>query len=194
MEMGMRLNSHRDSKCGGSGGSGDSDSSISTYIYPGSFDPVTNGHLDIISRASRLCGRLIVAIGRNREKKAMFSAEERMDMLHCALAGIEHGGNVEIVSFSGLLADYAHKRRAGVIIKGLRAMSDFEYEFQMAQLNKHMDEKLETVFMMTNVQYTYLSSSAVKELALNNANVAGLVPDNVYSKMKAKILTLSGGN
>ncbi|MDR1439008.1 MAG: pantetheine-phosphate adenylyltransferase [Clostridiales bacterium] len=161
--------------------------SHSVYIYPGSFDPATNGHLDIISRASKLCERLIVAIGRNREKRTLFSVDERLDMLSGALPGIDHGGNVEIVSFSGLLVEFAAKCGANVIVKGLRAMSDFEYEFQMALLNKHMDDELETIFMMTNIQYTYLSSSAVKELALNGANVSGLVPDNVYAKLKAKV-------
>lgn len=176
-----------------------------TYIYPGSFDPPTNGHLDIIARAARLCGRLIVAVGRNREKKTMFSVDERLDMLLGAVSGIGNGGNggnggsgdsgansgnsgnIDVVGFSGLLVDFAGRCGASVIVKGLRAMSDFEYEFQMALLNKHMDDELETIFMMTNIQHTYLSSSAVKELALNGADVSGLVPANVYAKLKAKI-------
>jgi pantetheine-phosphate adenylyltransferase len=186
-----------------------------TYIYPGSFDPPTNGHLDIIARAARLCGRLIVAVGRNREKKTMFSVDERLDMLLGAVSGIGgnggnggsgdsggngssggsgdsgansgNSGNIDVVGFSGLLVDFAGRCGASVIVKGLRAMSDFEYEFQMALLNKHMDDELETIFMMTNIQHTYLSSSAVKELALNGADVSGLVPANVYAKLKAKI-------
>jgi pantetheine-phosphate adenylyltransferase len=134
-----------------------------------------------------MCERLIVAVGRNREKKTMFSVDERLDMLLGAAAGIENGGNIEVRGFSGLLVDFAGKCGASVIVKGLRAVSDFEYEFQMALLNKHMDNELETIFLMTNIQYTYLNSSAVRELAANGADVSGLVPGNVYAKLKAKI-------
>ena len=160
----------------------------SIYIYPGSFDPVTNGHLDIISRASKLCDKLIVAVGVNRTKRTMFSAEERREMLRCAIQPLENSQNIEIASFTGLLADFAKQKNASVIVKGLRAMSDFEYEFQMALLNKHLDDSLETIFMMTNVAYTYLSSSAVKEFAINNAKLDGLVPENVFEMIKAKVV------
>jgi pantetheine-phosphate adenylyltransferase len=159
---------------------------MSIYIYPGSFDPVTNGHLDIIERASRMCENLIVAIGDNRQKKAMFSIKERIELLSTAIDGINCKGNIEIASFEGLLAHFAQERRASVIVKGLRAMSDFEYEFQMALLNKHLDKTIETVFLMTSVRYTYLSSSAVKELAINNASLCGLVPENVIAKFREK--------
>jgi pantetheine-phosphate adenylyltransferase len=169
-----------------------------TYIYPGSFDPVTNGHLDIISRASRMCKQLIVAVGRNREKKTLFTVEERIAMLRESAArvadsaGRPGGGNIEVVSFTGLLADFARQCGASVIVKGLRAMSDFEYEFQMALLNKYLDERIETIFMMTNVQFTYLSSSAVKELALNGADISGLVPDGVQERIRFKVTSQRG--
>ena len=159
----------------------------SVFIYPGSFDPVTYGHLDIVTRASKLCGELIIAIGRNREKKTLFTVGERITLLRdsiCALG--EEFSNVRVASFDGLLADFARKRRASVIVKGLRAMSDFEIEFQMALTNKFLDDKLETIFMMTSVQYTYLSSSNVKELAQNGAALDGLVPANVAAALRAK--------
>ena len=159
------------------------------FVYPGSFDPVTNGHLDIIHRAASLCDTLIVAVGINREKKAMFSAEERQEMIRDAIKDTEIKTEAAIVvtSFSGLLADFARQNDASVIVKGLRAMSDFEYEFQMALLNKHLDYSLETIFLTTNVKYTYLSSSAVKEFAENNAKLEGLVPNGVYEKIRRKI-------
>ena len=159
---------------------------MAIYIYPGSFDPVTNGHLDIIKRASAMCSKLIVAIGHNRQKKPMFSLEERIALLNAAIENIECNQNIEIASFEGLLATYARERGASVIVKGLRAMSDFENEFQMALLNEYLDDKLETIFLVTNINYTYLSSSAVKELAENKATLRGLVPDNVIAKMKEK--------
>ena len=159
----------------------------SVFVYPGSFDPVTNGHLDIVSRASKLCGELIVAIGRNREKKTMFTVDERIGLLREAIEGLgAECGNVCVASFDGLLADFANSRGASVIVKGLRAMSDFEVEFQMALTNKFLDNKLETIFMMTSVQFTYLSSSNVKELALNGAALDGLVPQNVASALLSK--------
>ena len=166
------------------------------YIYPGSFDPVTLGHQDIISRVSRMCGRLIIAIGQNREKKTMFTIGERIEMLRDVIDSLYKNGapglaNAEVVSFEGLLADFAKKRGASVIVKGLRAMSDFEYEFQMALLNKYLDERLETIFLMTGVQYTYLSSSAAKEIALNGGCLDGLVPACVIDRIqkKARMLT-----
>jgi pantetheine-phosphate adenylyltransferase len=162
------------------------------FIYPGSFDPVTLGHLDIITRASCLCSRMFIAIGRNREKRTMFTVEERLDMLRDVITSYDSGGkydlsNVEPVAFNGLLADFAKKCGASVIVKGLRAMSDFEYEFQMALLNKYLDERLETIFMMTNVEYTYLSSSAVKEIAVNGGCLDGLVPACVGARLNLKI-------
>ena len=140
-------------------------------IYPGSFDPVTLGHLDIIRRASGLFDRLIVAVMHNQNKKPMFSVEERMEMLRRTTAGLP---NVEIESFGGLLADYAC-----VLVKGLRAVSDFEYEFQMALANRKLNADLDTVFLMTSSEYMYLSSSVVKDIAVHGGSVAGFVPDEI---------------
>jgi len=131
-------------------------------ICPGSFDPVTNGHLDIIDRASKMFDKVIVAVGNNERKNYTFSIDERLEFLNCALRGRD---NIKVTSFTGLLVDFARKENARVIVKGLRALSDFEYEFQMALLNKNLDADIETLFMMTNVKYSYLSSSAVKEIA-----------------------------
>ena len=147
---------------------------MKTVVYPGSFDPVTNGHLDIIDRASKLCDRLIVAVLVNRGKNPIFSIEERVEFLKNVL---KDKPDVEIVSFSGLLADFMKENHVKVIVKGLRAVSDFEYEFQMALLNKNLDPDIETLFMMTNINYSYLSSSAVREIASHGGKIDGLVPD-----------------
>ena len=145
-------------------------------IYPGSFDPVTLGHLDIIRRASGLFDRLIVAVMHNQNKKPMFSVEERMEMLRRTTAGLP---NVEIESFGGLLADYARRINACVLVKGLRAVSDFDYEFQMALANRKLNADLDTVFLMTSSEYMYLSSSVVKDIAVHGGSVAGFVPDEI---------------
>lgn len=153
-------------------------------VYPGSFDPVTNGHLDIISRAAKICDRLIVAVGSNESKKPAFSVEERMDLIKCALDGRP---NVEVMSFSGLLVNFVKKIGANTIIKGLRAMSDFEYEFQMALLNKNLEPDIETLFMMTGVNFSYLSSSAVKEISRNGGSIDGLVPECIKERIIRKL-------
>ena len=145
-------------------------------IYPGSFDPITLGHLDIIRRASGLFDRLIVAVMHNQNKKPMFSVEERKEMLRRTTADLP---NVEIESFGGLLADYAHSKNACVLVKGLRAVSDFEYEFQMALANRKLNAELDTVFLMTSSEYMYLSSSVVKDIAVHGGSVAGFVPDEI---------------
>ena len=145
-------------------------------IYPGSFDPVTLGHLDIIRRASGLFDRLIVAVMHNQNKKPMFSVEERMEMLRRTTADLP---NVEIESFGGLLADYARGKNACVLVMGLRAVSDFEYEFQMALANRKLNADLDTVFLMTSSEYMYLSSSVVKDIAVHGGSVAGFVPDEI---------------
>ncbi|MBD9068839.1 MAG: pantetheine-phosphate adenylyltransferase [Butyricicoccus sp.] len=145
-------------------------------IYPGSFDPVTLGHLDIIRRASGLFDRLTVAVMHNQNKKPMFSVEERKEMLRRTTADLP---NVEIESFGGLLADYAHSQNACVLVKGLRAVSDFEYEFQMALANRKLNAELDTVFLMTSSEYMYLSSSVVKDIAVHGGSVAGFVPDEI---------------
>lgn len=154
------------------------------FVYPGSFDPITNGHLDIIFRAAKICDKLIVAVGSNESKRPAFTAEERIDLIRCALEGRE---DIEVTSFSGLLADFVKKSGAKTVIKGLRAMSDFEYEFQMALLNKNLEPDMETLFMMTNVNYSYLSSSAVKEIARNGGKIDGLVPECIQERITKKL-------
>lgn len=152
-------------------------------VYPGSFDPVTNGHLDIIERAAKICDKLIVAVLVNRNKAPVFSIEERVALLKEVLDGKP---NIEIAAFSGLLVDFMKKKGANTIIKGLRAVSDFEYEFQMALLNKNLDENIETLFMMTGINYSYLSSSAVRELASHRGNIRDLVPDIIIERIYKK--------
>lgn len=153
-------------------------------VCSGSFDPVTYGHLDIISRSSKVFDKVIVAVLINSKKNSMFSVEERVELLRQATTDM---GNVEIDSFDGLLIDYMNKRGAHVIVRGLRAVSDFEYEMQVASINKKLDEKIETFFMMTNNQYSYLSSSIVKEVAKYKASVTDLVPPVVEEALKKKV-------
>ena len=153
-------------------------------VYPGSFDPVTNGHLDIINRAVRICDKLIVAVGSNETKKPAFTTNERIELISEAVKG---SPCIEVTSFSGLLVDFLKKMGSKTVIKGLRAMSDFEYEFQMALLNKSLDPDIETLFMMTSVNYSYLSSSAVKEIARNGGNIEGLVPDCIRERIFKKL-------
>jgi pantetheine-phosphate adenylyltransferase len=156
---------------------------MNTFIYPGSFDPVTNGHLDIIERASKICDKLIVAVLVNTSKNPIFTIEERVELLKRVLSDCT---NVKIVSFSGLLVDFVKQQQANVIIKGLRAVTDFEYEFQMALLNKNQDPDIETLFMMSNINYSFLSSSIVKELARHGGNINGLVPDLIVNDILDK--------
>ena len=143
-------------------------------VYPGSFDPCTNGHLDIITRASKLFDKVIVAVLVNSSKTPLFSAEERVRMLNETTSNLT---NVEAVCFSGLLADFMKTVNSTTIIKGLRAMSDFEYEFQMALTNKELYSELETLFMPTNKEFMFLSSSIVKEVARYGGSLSGLVPE-----------------
>lgn len=152
-------------------------------VYPGSFDPVTNGHLDIIERASHVYDKVIVGVLNNKSKKPLFSTEERVDMIKCVTQDLD---NVEVKSFSGLLVDFAKDNGASVIVKGLRTVADFEYELQMALLNKALNPEFETMFLMTNTKYSYISSSMVKELAGYNGDLTGLVPKKIISKIKEK--------
>ncbi len=154
-----------------------------TAIYPGSFDPVTNGHLDIIDRGSKAFDRLVVAVLENPRKSALFSAQERLRMLDIVLKKYD---NVKVDYYQGLLIDYAEQKKAKIIIKGLRAISDFEYEFQMAMINHKLNPKIETMFMMTNSKYSYLSSSIVKEIASYGGCIKGLVPDELYDMILRK--------
>jgi pantetheine-phosphate adenylyltransferase len=149
-------------------------------VCPGSFDPVTNGHLDIITRATKTFDKIIVVVSKNSNKNSMFTLEERVEMLKASCAGLE---NIEIDSFSGLLIDYMRIKKAQIIIKGLRAVSDFEYEMQMALMNRKLNQDIETVFMMTNSKYSYLSSSIIKEVARNGGCIKGLVPDLVGEEL-----------
>ena len=154
-------------------------------IYPGSFDPITNGHLDLIDRGSRLADRLIVAILRNETKQPLFTVAERMEMLQEVVTAYP---NVEVDSFHGLLVDYARRKRAGVIVRGLRAVSDFEYEMQMALMNRRLNPDVETVFMMPAEPYTYVSSRLVKEVVALGGSVTGLVPSIVETRLRDKKL------
>ncbi|MBQ3355819.1 MAG: pantetheine-phosphate adenylyltransferase [Oscillospiraceae bacterium] len=153
-------------------------------VYPGSFDPVTNGHLNIIERAAKLFDRLIVCVMVNAEKRALFSLEEREAFLHSVCA---HLPNVEIDSFGGLLAAYAKEHGCCTIIKGLRAGSDFEKEFQMAMINRKLNPELESLFLTAEHQYMYLSSSAVKELASYGADVSELLPPQILQQFQQRI-------
>jgi pantetheine-phosphate adenylyltransferase len=152
-------------------------------VFPGSFDPLTNGHVDIILRSARLFERIVVAVLVNQDKKALFSPDERVGMIREVFREYT---NVEAESFDGLLVEYARRRRASAIIRGIRAVSDYEYEFQMALMNRHLEPMLETVFMMPAEQYTYLSSRLTKEVFSLGGSVSGLVPAVVEDWMKKK--------
>ena len=153
-------------------------------IYPGSFDPVTLGHLDIIERASELFDKLIVVVMHNVSKFPIFTAEERMHLLRCVT---DHLPNVEIDGYSGLLADYAGKRGEFKIVKGLRAMSDFENEFSMALANRKLNPDVDTAFLMTSAEYMYLSSSMVKDIALHGGSIAGFVPPKIEKEILHRV-------
>jgi len=154
-------------------------------IYPGSFDPLTNGHVDIIQRGARLFDRICVAILMNIEKAPLFTVAERVDIAREVFAG---NPNVEVDTFDGLLVEYARRKRASVIVKGLRAISDFEYEMQMALMNRHLNSEVETVFMMPAEPYTYVSSRLVKEVVALGGSVSKLVPAVVESRLRDKQL------
>ncbi|UCF90005.1 MAG: pantetheine-phosphate adenylyltransferase [Desulfobacterales bacterium] len=152
-------------------------------IYPGSFDPVTNGHLDIVERGLKIFDKIIVAILHNPCKKALFSIQERKEMLADCLKQFP---NVEIDTFDGLLVDYAAKRQAQGILRGLRALSDFDYEFQMALMNRRMNREIQTVFLMTGLRWIFTSSSIIKEAAQFGGDINGMVPPMVGRKLKEK--------
>lgn len=155
-------------------------------VYPGTFDPITNGHLDIISRALTVVDRLIIAVAERPEKRPLFSLDERLEMIRkCFPADVP---NVEVDSFSSLLVDYAYTRGAKVIIRGLRAVSDFDYEFQLALMNRRLDRDIETVFLMTGFRWIYIRSSIIKEAARHGGDVSGLVPDHVCEKLRQRFM------
>lgn len=152
-------------------------------VYPGSFDPVTNGHMDIIERASGIFKHLLIAVGKHAGKDPLFTTEERVEMLREAT---KHLPTVEVDWFDGLLSDYVKRKGAKIIVRGLRAVSDFDYELQMALTLKKLAPNVETVFMMTNSKYIYLSSSIIKEIAGYGGCIQGLVPDNVEAALRRK--------
>jgi pantetheine-phosphate adenylyltransferase len=152
-------------------------------VYPGSFDPITYGHLDIINRGLKVFDEIIVAVACNSQKNALFSFDERVDMIRQVVGEQQR---VTVDTFTGLLIDYVASRKAHVVIRGLRAISDFEYEFQIAQMNSCISQNVETLFMMTSLQYGYLSSSIVKEVCSLNGNIDGFVPPEVKTALRAK--------
>ncbi|NPA48511.1 MAG: pantetheine-phosphate adenylyltransferase [Thermodesulfobacteria bacterium] len=160
--------------------------SASLAVYPGTFDPITNGHIDLIQRALRIFDRLIVAIGENPAKKPLFTLEERLEMVKGAISDFPCRDRVEVASFSGLLVDFAAQRGAKVIVRGLRAVSDFEYEFQLALMNRRLNRHIDTIFLMPGFKWIFISSTIVKEAARFGGNISGLVPKNVEEKLREK--------
>ena len=155
-----------------------------TVICPGSFDPVTLGHIDIIGRAAAMFDRVIVAVLINSAKKPVFTVDERIRLLEKALVGLD---NVEIRSFDGLLAEYARKTGADAVVRGLRAVSDFEYEFQMSLTNKKLNPELETIFLTSRAEYMFLSSSIVNQIAVLNGDITNFVPECIHDEIKNRL-------
>jgi pantetheine-phosphate adenylyltransferase len=155
-----------------------------TAIYPGSFDPLTNGHLDVVQRAAKLFDRVIIAVASNDSKHPLFTKDERVALVKSAVAKLP---NVEADSFDGLLVEYVAAKKAQAIVRGLRAVSDFEFEFQLALMNRKLDEKIETIFMMPKDTYTFLSSRIVKEICRLGGDVSSFVPPNVQTALKKKL-------
>lgn len=160
-----------------------------TVIYPGSFDPLTNGHLDVLQRATKLFDRAVIAIARNDGKQPLFTLEERLGLVRESVRGLP---NVEADTFDGLLVDYVQRRSAQAVLRGLRAVSDFEFEFQLALMNRKLNDNFETIFMMPKDTYTFLSSRIVKEIARLGGDVSAFVPDHVRAALTAKLATWPG--
>ncbi len=152
-------------------------------IYPGSFDPTTNGHLDVIARAARIFDHLVVAVLNNSEKSALFSVTERVEMLTEA---VHHFENVSVATFNGLMVDFARQQEAHAVVRGIRAISDYEYEFQMALMNRRLAPELETVFMMPAEKYSYVSSRLIKEVFRLGGSIEGLVPPNILARLRER--------
>ena len=157
-------------------------------VYPGSFDPVTLGHIDIIERTARMMDHVIIGVLKNSSKTPLFSVEERVNMLMSVTA---HLSNVEVQSFDGLLVDFVHQNHAQVIVRGLRAITDFEYELQLAQTNRVIAPDIDTIFLTTNLKYSYLSSSIVKEIASYQGDIDGFVHPEVAKQIRAKVAIFS---
>ncbi len=157
-------------------------------VYPGSFDPITNGHLDLLERGLKVFDRIVIAIAVNHGKKSTFTLEERIALIRDSLKGHPFEERIEVESFQGLLVDYVKKVNASAILRGLRAISDFEYEFPMALMNRNLSSEIETLFLMTGMRYVYISSSIIKEVVLAGGSVEGLVPDPVERKLKERLL------
>lgn len=157
---------------------------MTTAVYPGSFDPVTVGHLDIIDRASKIFDRLVIGVLINGSKRPLFTLDERVSMIRQALSAYD---NIEVMSFSGLTVDFARRLDASVMVRGLRAVTDFDYELQLAQTNKKLAPDIETVFLSTSLQYAYLSSSIVKDVASYHGDISAFVPDFVAEKIYEKL-------
>jgi pantetheine-phosphate adenylyltransferase len=153
-------------------------------VCPGTFDPITNGHLDIVSRSLKFFDTVIVAVARNPQKAPLFDIKERLDMIIDATRGLSR---VEVEAFDGLLIDYLKRRGAQAIIRGLRAVSDFEYELQMAMMNRHLDQTVETLFLMPSVEYSFLTSTIIKNVASYGGDIQGLVPDAVARRLREKL-------
>ena len=156
-------------------------------FYPGSFDPITNGHLDLIQRALRIFDHIIVAVATNAFKQSLFTIEERMEMIRESL---QDHPRITIDSFEGLLVNYARRQKARAILRGLRAVTDFEYEFQLAMMNRRLEPEVETVFLMTGLRWVFLSSSILKEAAVHGGNIEGMVPEIVIKKLREKFAQL----
>lgn len=155
-------------------------------VYPGTFDPITKGHIDIIDRALEIFDQVIIAVAINPGKSPLFSLEERLQMIHDCYP--DHDGKIIVDSVDGLLVDYAYRKGAKAIIRGLRAVSDFDYEFQLALMNRRLEREVETVFLMTAFRWIYISSSIIKDAARHGGDVGGLVPDHVCEKLRDKFM------
>lgn len=152
-------------------------------IYPGSFDPITNGHLDVINRGRRIFDKVVVAVARNAAKNPLFTSEERVELIK---ENVKDRPNIEVIAFDGLIVDLAEELNAVALIRGLRAVSDFEHEFQMAQMNRHLDEKIETIFLMPNEQFFFTSSNLVKQVFKFTDRERNLIPENVHAALSKK--------
>lgn len=158
-------------------------------VYPGTFDPVTLGHLDIAARALHLCDRLIIAVGDNRNKNPLFTVEERIGLIQESLGSLGLDGSISVEAYQGLTVRYAREKGASLMVRGLRAVTDFEWEFQLALINRKQDPQIETVCLMTSQEYSFLSASMVRELAMLGGNLDEAVPPNVAAALKAKFQT-----